>query len=115
MTITEASLRLLVGEELGIVTGNMPLDADVDDKIARRALSVRNWLLEEGLVYWASGAIPEAAALPYAQIVAGQCAEIFGRGPNSEDPYKLGQSGFEALQRHTSKRSAREPVQATYF
>jgi len=53
--------------------------------------------------------------LPYAQVVAGQCAEAFGRGPNSDTPYLLGETGYRLLERHVSQRSAKEPVAAEYF
>lgn len=115
MTITNTDLYTLVAEELGLISGNESLSADDTDKISRRAAKVRAWLTEEAMVYWIDDAIPDAAALPYAQIVAGQCAEMYGRGPNSSAPYLLGDIGFRALERHVSQRSAREPVQANYF
>lgn len=115
MSITAAQLYTLVGEELGIISGTMALSADDADKISRRHTSVRAWLLEESLVYWPSNTIPDAASLPFAQIIADQCAELFGRGPRAEDPYTKGAEGFAALERHTSKRSSKEPVKAEYF
>jgi len=114
MSITNNELYTLVAEELGLI-GVESLDADTSDKISRRASKVRVWLIEESLCYWLDDAIPDAAALPYAQIVAGQCAEIFGRGPNSSAPYLLGDIGFRALERHVSQRSAKEPVKSVYF
>ena len=114
MSRTNNEIYTMVAEELELI-GVESLDADTLDKISRRETSVREWLINEGLVYWLSDAIPEAAALPYAQIVAGQCAQTFGRGPNSSSPYLLGDIGFRALERHVSKRSDREPVQAEYF
>ena len=115
MTVTNAEMYVLVGEELGIIQGNEVMSADDSDKISRRAAKVRSWLIEESLCYWLDDAIPDAAALPYAQIVAGQCAEMFGRGPNSSTPYLLGEAGFRLLERHVSQRSAREPVTSNYF
>lgn len=115
MSITAAQLYTLVGEELGIVSGTMPVAADDADKISRRHTSVRAWLIEEGLCYWPSNTIPDAASLPFAMVLAGQCAELFGRGPRAEDPYTKGDAGFALLERHTSKRSSKEPVTAEYM
>jgi hypothetical protein len=114
MTITNTELYTLVAEELGLI-GVESLDADTSDKISRRASKARAWLIEEGLCYWIDDAIPDAASLPYTQIVAGQCAEIFGRGPNSPTPYLMGDVGFRALERHVSQRSSKEPVKSTYY
>ena len=115
MTVTNVELYQLVGEELGIIGAGETLSADVSDMISRRAAKVRSWLVEEGTAYWLDDAIPDAAALPYAQVVAGQCAEAFGRGPNSETPYLLGETGYRLLERHVSQRSSKEPVAAEYF
>lgn len=114
MTKTNNEIYTLVAEELSLI-GVESLDADTSDKISRRAAMVRAWLIDEGLCYWVDDAIPDAAALPYAQIIAGQCAETFGRGPNSPTPYLLGDVGFKLLERHVSQRSARQPVTAEYF
>lgn len=115
MAITNTDLYQLVAEELQIVGAGQSLGANESDIISRRATKVRAWLVEEGLVYFPNNATPDAAAMPYAQIIAGQCAEAFGRGPNSSAPYLLGDIGFRALERHVSQRSAKEPVIADYF
>ena len=115
MTTTNVELYQLVAEELGIIGAGESLSADISDMISRRASKVRNWLIEESLVYWIDDAIPDAAALPYAQVIAGQCAEAFGRGPNSDTPYLLGETGYRLLERHVSQRSAKEPVSSEYF
>ena len=115
MSVTNTDLYQLVAEELAIVGAGESLSADVSDMISRRASKVRAWLIEEALVYWLDDAIPDAAALPYAQVIAGQCAEAFGRGPNSETPYLLGETGYRLLERHVSQRSSKEPVTAEYF
>lgn len=115
MSLTSAQLYTLVGEELGIISGTMPLTPEDADKIARRNTSVRAWLIEEGLCYWPAETIPDAASLALAQIIASQCAELFGRGPRSEDPYMHGDAGLAALERHCSKRSSKEAVTAEYF
>lgn len=115
MSVTNTDLYQLVAEELAIVGAGESLSADVSDMISRRASKVRAWLIEEALVYWIDDAIPDAAALPYAQVVAGQCAEAFGRGPNSETPYLLGETGYRLLERHVSQRSSKEPTQSEYF
>lgn len=115
MTTTNTDLYKLAAEELGIVGAGEALSADLSDVISRRASRVRSWLIEEGLIYWLDDAIPDAAALPYAQVIAGQCAEAFGRGPNSETPYLLGETGYRLLERHVSQRSEKEPVSAEYF
>lgn len=115
MSVTDATLRLLVGKELGLVSGNESLSADDDAKIDEYFDGAKAWLIEEGLWYWATDANPEAVKLPVAQIVAGQAAEHFGRGAGAEAPYTLGAQGFAALERHCSKRSAREPVSTDYF
>jgi hypothetical protein len=81
----------------------------------RRADKVRAWLIEEGLRYWLDGVIPDAAALPFAQILAGQCAEMYGRGPQSDTPYVLADAGLRLLERHVSQRSSKEPVMSEYF
>ena len=114
MSKTNNEIYTLVAEELSLI-GVESLDADTSDKISRRAAMVRAWLIEESLCYWLDDSVPDAAALPYAQIIAGQCAEMFGRGPNSSSPYLLGDIGFRALERHVSKRSDREAVQSEYF
>jgi hypothetical protein len=115
MTTTNTEIYTLVAEELGLIGGAESLSADDSDKISRRAAKVRSWLVEEALCYWVDNAIPDAATLPYAQIVAGQCAEIFGRGPGSSAPYTSGQAGYALLERHVSQRSSKEPVMADYF
>lgn len=115
MSKTNLEIYQLVAEELGIIGAGETLPADNSDMISRRADLVRQWLIEESLCYWISDAIPDAAALPYAQVVAGQCAEAFGRGPNSETPYLLGETGYRLLERHVSQRSSKEPVAAEYF
>ena len=115
MTITNNELYILVAEELGIIGAGQSLSADDRDRIARRAQKVRAWLIEEGLVYFIDDAIPDAAALPYAQIIAGQCAEMYGRGPGSDMPYPLGDVGFRLLERHASQRSARETISSESF
>lgn len=115
MTVTNTEMYQLVAEELGIIGAGESLSADVSDMISRRAAKVRSWLIEEGIVYFVDDAIPDAAALPYAQVVAGQCAEAFGRGPNSDNPYLLGETGYRLLERHVSQRSAKEPVSSEYF
>ena len=115
MTTTNTELYTLVAEELALISNGETLDANTSDMIARRATKVRAWLIEESLVYWLDDAIPDAAALPYAQVIAGQCAEAFGRGPNSDTPYLLGETGYRLLERHVSQRSSKEPVTANYF
>lgn len=115
MSKTDVEINQLVGEELGIRGAGETLTADESDLISRRAALVREWLIEEGIVYWISDAIPDAAALPYAQVIAGQCAEAFGRGPNSDTPYLLGETGYRLLERHVSQRSEKQPVTAEYF
>lgn len=115
MTVTNTEMYQMVAEELGIIGAGESLSADVSDMISRRAAKVRAWLIEEASVYWLDDAIPDAAALPYAQVIAGQCAEAFGRGPNSDTPYLLGETGYRLLERHVSQRSAKEPVAAEYF
>lgn len=115
MTKTNVELYTLVGEEIGIIDGNEPLSADDADRISRRAGMVRAWLIEEGKCYWANDAIPDAAALPLAQIIAGRVAPQYGRGPESPFPYTDGALGYQLLSEHVSKRSAREPVMANYF
>ncbi len=115
MSKTDVEIRQLVAEELAIIGAGESLSADTADMISRRAALVREWLIEEGLVYWISDAIPDAAALPYAQVIAGQCAETFGRGPNSDTPYLLGETGYRLLERHVSQRSEKEPVSTEYF
>ena len=115
MSVTNTDLYQLVAEELAIIGAGESLSADMSDMISRRAEKVRAWLIEESLVYWIDDAIPDAAALPYAQVVAGQCAEAFGRGPNSDNPYLLGEPGYRLLERHVSQRSAKEPVSSEYF
>lgn len=116
MSITASQLYTLVGEELGIVSGNMPVSADDADKISRRHTAVRAWLIEEGLCYWPADSIPDAASLAFAQVLAWQCMESVGaRSSHSEDPYDKGPEGYAALERHVSKRSSKEPVQAEYF
>jgi len=115
LSVSNTDLYQLVAEELAIVGAGESLSADVSDMISRRASKVRAWLTEEALVYWIDDSIPDAAALPYAQVVAGQCAEAFGRGPNSDTPYLLGETGYRLLERHVSQRSAKEPVAAEYF
>lgn len=115
MTITNTQLYELVAEELGLIGSGQALSADDRDRIERRAVKVRAWLIEEGLAYWPDDSIPDAASLPYAQIVAGQCAEMYGRGPGSDTPYPLGDVGFRLLERHASQRSAREPVSSEFF
>ena len=115
MTVTNVEMYQLVAEELGIVGAGESLSADVSDMIARRAEKVRAWLVEEGIAYFVDDAIPDAAALPYAQVIAGQCAEAFGRGPNSDTPYLLGETGYRLLERHVSQRSEKGPVSTEYF
>ena len=115
MTTSNVELYALVAEELGLISNGETLDANTSDMISRRASKVRAWLIEESLVYWLDDAIPDAAALPYAQVVAGQCAEAFGRGPNSDTPYLLGETGYRLLERHVSQRSSKESVMAEYF
>jgi hypothetical protein len=115
MTTTNTQIYTLVAEELGLISGNEALSADDQDKISRRASRIRAWLIEEGLCYWLDDVIPDAAALAYAQIVAGQCAELYGRGQNSQTPYLFGDAGFRALERHVAVRSQKEPIQAEYF
>lgn len=115
MTTSNTDLYQLVGEELGIIQAGETLSADVSDLISRRAARVRAWLIEEGLCFWVDDEIPDAASLPYAQVVAGQCAEAFGRGPNSDTPYLLGETGYRLLERHVSQRSEKEPVSTEYF
>lgn len=115
MAITNNDLYVLVAEELGLIGNGQALSADDRDRIERRAIKVRAWLIEESMAYWIDDAIPDAAALPYAKIVAGQCAEIYGRGPGSDAPYALGEEGFRLLERHVSQRSSKEPVATEYF
>ncbi len=115
MTTSNTDLYTLVAEELALISNGETLDANTSDMISRRASKVRAWLIEESLVYWLDDAIPDAAALPYAQVIAGQCAEAFGRGPNSDTPYLLGETGYRLLERHVSQRSNKEPVMVEYF
>lgn len=114
-TITNTALYTLVGEELGLIDGNEPLSADDADRISRRASKVRAWLIEDGKCYWTDNAIPEAASLPLAMIIAARVAGQFGRGPASPFPYTDGPAGYQLLSEHVSKRSAREPVRVDYF
>jgi len=115
MATTNVQLYVLVAEELQLISGNEALSADDSDKISRRASRTRSWLIEEGLCYWLDDDIPDAAALPLAQIVAGQCAEMYGRGLGSSAPYPNAAAGYALLERHVSQRSAREPVKTEYF
>jgi len=112
---TNLEIYQLVAEELAIIGAGETLSADNSDMISRRASPVRAWLIEESLVYWLDDAIPDAAALPYAQVIADQCAEIFGRGPTSDNPYAKGEAGFRLLERHVSQRSSKEPTKSEYF
>jgi len=115
MTVTDLVVRALAAKELGLISGNETLSAGDDAKIDEYFDGVIAWLTEEGLRYWASDAVPEAVKIPLAQIVAGQAAEHFGRGQGADAPYTLGPAGFQALERHCSKRSSREPVTSNYF
>lgn len=115
MSITNTELYTLVGEELGLIDGNEPLSADIADKITRYASKVRAWLIEDSRCYWVDNSIPDAAALPLAMIIAGQVADQFGRGQASDFPYTKGADGYRLLSEHVSKRSAKEPVESTYF
>ena len=114
-TITNTALYTLVGEELGIVDGNETMSADDTDRISRRASKIRAWLIEDGKAYWVDNAIPEAASLPLAMIIAGAVADQYGRGEASPFPYTKGPQGYQLLSEHVSKRSAREPVRVDYF
>lgn len=115
MTQTNTQLYTLVGEELGIIDGNEPLSADDADRIARKAAPTRAWLIEDGKCYWADNAIPDAAVLPLAMIIAERVAGQFGRGAGSSFPYTDGPTGYRLLCEHVSKRSAQEPVTSEYF
>lgn len=115
MSITNTDLYQIVAEELGLIGAGQSLAADDRDRIARRAAKVRAWLIEEGLCYWVDDDIPDAASLPYAQVIAGQCAEMYGRGAGSETAYSLGEAGYRLLERHVSQRSAREPVTSEFY
>lgn len=115
MSITAVALRYLVASELGFRTGNMPVTPDQDADLEIYNSGARAYLIEEGLCYWPADEIPDAVKLPLSYFVAGQAAEFFGRGPRSEDPYDKGDTGLAGIRIHCSKRSAREPVQATYF
>lgn len=115
MTTTNTDLYTLVAEELGLIGDGQSLSADDSDRISRRASRVRSWLIEQKLAYWVDNAIPDAASLPLAQIIAGQCAEIYGRGPQSSNPYALGEVGYRLLEQHVSQQSAKEPTKADYF
>jgi hypothetical protein len=115
MTTTNTQLYTLVGEELAIIDGNEPLGADDTDRISRRASRVRAWLIEDGKAYWADNAIPDAAALPLAMIIAGEVRDQYGRGDASPFPYTKGPRGYQLLCEHVSIRSPREAVRADYF
>lgn len=115
MTQTNTQLYTLIAEELGIIDGNEPLSADDADRIARKATLVRAWLIEDGKAYWVDNSIPDAAALPLAQIIAAQVADQFGRGASSDFPYTKGPDGYRLLSEHVSKRSAKEPVPSEFF
>lgn len=115
MTITDAQVRVLVAEELGLLSGNEVLSADDNDKINRRMASARAWLIEEGLCYWLADANPDAASLAFAKIIASQCADVYGRGAGSPFPYTGGGEGLSLLERHCSVRSKIERVTSEYF
>lgn len=115
MTTTLTQLYTLVGEELAIIDGNEPLSADDTDRISRRAAHVRAWLIEDGKCYWSANAIPDAAALPFAMIIAGEVRDQYGRGDASPFPYTKGPRGYQLLCEHVSIRSPREAVRANYF
>jgi hypothetical protein len=115
MTVTNTTLYQLIGRELEIVDGAQSLNATDTAKISDKAAYVRAWLLDDGKVYWVDNAIPDAVALPLAQIIAGEVAPDFSRGEASDFPYTKGPRGYQLLCEHVSKRSAHEPVEAEYF
>jgi hypothetical protein len=115
MTQTNTQLYTLVAKQLGIVDGNEALSADVAADISEIAALTRAWLIEDGKCYWADNAIPEAAAMPLAMIIAERVADQYGRGAASPFPYAGGPAGYRLLCEHVSKRSAREPVCSDYF
>lgn len=71
-------------------------------------------LRDEGLVYWDIDAIPDAIFLPLAKNIAWECA--IGFDVEVDQTLKIkDQPGVNQLFRHISKRTAGEPVVATYY
>ena len=72
-------LRLMIGEEVGIVAPGEVMSADDSDYIKRREESKLAELYEAGLISFdQDGDIPEAYMLPIAKIIAGEVAPGFG-------------------------------------
>lgn len=110
MTISNITLYGLVGDELGLTSGDEVLATSDSDKIAARAVGVRAFLLDEGLIYFSDDSIPDAVKLPLAKIIAAECKFLFGRAD-----YEGGPIGYQELRQHCSKRSARQPVPSDHF
>lgn len=111
MTITNATLRTLVGRELEVLPSNRSALNATDAAVVDEYISgVRAWLIEEGLCYWADGTIPEAVKLPLAYLVADECKTVFGKAS-----YAKGPKGFQLLKEHCAARPSGEPTKAEYF
>lgn len=110
MTATNAQLRTLVGRELEVLpAGRSALNAADGALVDEYISGVRAWLIEEGLCYWADGAIPEAVKLPLAYIVAQHSAASFSK------QYAKGDAGYKLLKEHCAQRPSGEPTMADYF
>ena len=110
MAITKAQLRTLIGRELEILPSNrISLNAADGALVDEYIDGVRAWLIEEGLCYWSADAIPEAAKLAVAYMVAGNAAASFNK------QYGKAEAGMRLLKEHVASRPSGEPTKATFY
>ncbi len=110
MTITKAQLRTLIGRELEILPSNRSsLNAADGALVDEHIDGVRAKLIEDGLCYWSADAIPEAAKLWFAFIVATSAAAAFNK------QYAKGALGMLQLREHVAIRPSGEPTKAAFY
>ena len=93
MTITTATFRNRVAEDLGIKAQDQDLSDEEAAKIDARIDSISAHYRELGLIWWADDAIPDAAEEGYAKIVCALvCASVRKSKQGFEEMLPLGLS-----------------------
>lgn len=111
---SRADLRLMIGEEAGVIAAGETLQPADQDYIDRRTESRLAELYDAGLTpFDIEGTIPQAYMLPLARVIAAEIAPGFGM--NVPEAESLAEKGMRALRRLKAEPYAGETQRATYY
>jgi hypothetical protein len=112
MTITNATLRTRVAEDLRIKSVDMDLDDADADRIDRRIASAQSYLRELGLIWWDDDAIPEHCEDAMSMVVCAMSCVAFGKIGQG---YEAGLASGVALLKSIKPSTNVETLRTTYY